>query len=417
MEKIFKYFTILIIISLTTIVTACEHHVTSINSEVSNKEVKVEVTKPQLNEYTEPFTLSGSIKARQSAILSSKVQGHIVDISVEEGSKVKIGEVLAKIDDSETKLMLASAKADGFAFQAAQEEVTAQFDELKNRIQMLFHEQEKLLAESELAQAYYDRIAKLHEKEVATQQELDEAKSKLDATNATVAKSQAEYNLLMAQKAQLEAKAKQISARVEQSNVKVADAMVKDMYTQVISPLNGFVVTKKASIGDIVAPGQPILIVENPADLYLEVNVEESQALVFKPGTQLEVFIDAYNKSIVGQVNTVVPSSDPDSHTMKVKIDLPAHELIYSGMYARIVIPMSGKNYFIPRTAVVKKGQVLGVFVVDDKNIARFRIIKSGQTIQGFVEIISGLNNKDKVIVNNLENVEDGTKVVVLGEK
>ena len=58
-----------------------------------------------------------------------------------------------------------------------------------------------------------------------------------------------------------------------------------------------------------------------------------------------------------------------------------------------------------------------GVFVVNDKNIARFRIIKVGQEIQGFIEIISGLKEKDKVIISNLEAITDGTKVIVLGEK
>lgn len=102
---------------------------------------------------------------------------------------------------------------------------------------------------------------------------------------------------------------------------------------------------------------------------------------------------------------------------MRVKIDLPAHELIHSGMYARVILPMSGKNYFIPRTAVLTKGQVKGVFVVDANNVAQFRIIKIGQEIQGFIEITSGLTEKDKVVISNLNEVTDGTKVDVLGER
>ncbi|MGD9579993.1 MAG: efflux RND transporter periplasmic adaptor subunit [Vampirovibrionia bacterium] len=397
-------------------VSACSHHDTSIESEKSKKQVKVEVAKPQLNEYTEPFTISGSIKAHQKSVLSSKIVGHILNIAVDEGSIVKAGQILVKVDDSKTKLEVANAKAEEFKLKATQEALLAEYDELKNRIQMLFHDQERYLSEAELAQANFDRYKKLLEKDIATQAEYDDAKTVLDKANATVAKSQAEYNMLMAKKAQLDAKSKQLAAQIDQNQVQIANSMVDDAYTQIVTPLNGIVVKKLADVGDIVNVGQPILEVENPEALYLEVNVEESQALIFIQGAKIEVYIDAYNKSIAAQVREVVPASDPESHTMKVKIDLPPHELLHSGLYARVVVPMSGKNYFIPRTAVLTKGQVKGVFVVDKNNVARFRIIKIGQEIQGFIEITSGLNEDDKVIISNLNEVTDGTKVDVLGE-
>ena len=410
--RIFATFVLLILL-----ISACGNHETSIESDKSKKQVKVEVVKPQLNEYTEPFTLAGSIKAYQKVVLSSKIVGHILDISVDEGSVVKAGQVLARIDDSQTKLGIASVKAEEFKLKSAQEGMVAEYEELKNRIQMLFHDQEKYLSQAELAQSNFDRYKKLLEKEIATQVEFDEAKTTLDSANAAVAKSQAEYNMLMAQKAQLDSKSKQLAAQVDQNQVAIANRMVDDAYTQIVTPLNGFVVNKYADVGDIVSVGQPILEVENPQAQYLEINVEESQALIFKPGAKIEVYIDAYNKSIEAQVREVVPASDPKSHTMRVKIDLPTHELIHSGMYARVILPMSGKNYFIPRTAVLTQGQVKGVFVVDENNVARFRIIKIGQEIQGFIEITSGLTEKDKVVISNLNEVTDGTKVDVLGER
>lgn len=295
--RIFGIFVLLILL-----VSACGHHETSIESEKSKKQVKVEVAKPQLNEYTEPFTLSGSIKAHQKSVLSSKIVGHVLEISVEEGSKVKAGQILARIDDSKTKLKVADVKAEEFKLKASQESLLAEYEELKNRIQMLFHDQEKFLSEAELAQADFDRYKKLLEKDIATQKEYDEAKTALDRANAAVAKSQAEYNMLMAKKAQLDAKSKQLAAEVDQNQVKIAESMVDDAYTQIVTPLNGIVVHKYVDVGDIVNVGQPILAVENPQAQYLEVNVEESQALIFKPGAKIEVYIDAYNKSIEAQV-------------------------------------------------------------------------------------------------------------------
>lgn len=416
MEKSLRKYITLILAAMLFLLAACSHHETSIEAEKSKDEVKVEVAKPQVNEYTEPFTLSGSIKSHQISILSSKITGHIVDMSVDEGSPVTPGELLARIDDSETRLKMADVKAESVLLSANEENIKGELDELQNRVQMLFHDQEKFLSKAELAQTQFDRIKTLFEKEVATQQEYDQAKTNLDEANAEVNKSQAEYKMYLAKKKQLDAKAQALAAQMEKNQISAADAMVQDLYTKIISPLKGLVIKKHANIGDVVLPGQPILTVENPETLYLEINVEESQALMFKPESTLEVYIDAYNTSIVGKVRELVAASDPESHTMKLKIDLPPHELIRSGMYARIVVPTSGKNLFIPRTAIVKRGQVTGVFVVDASNYAKFRIVKIGQDIQGFTEVISGLNKKDKVIISNLDKVSDGQKVIVLGD-
>jgi RND family efflux transporter MFP subunit len=206
--------------------------------------------------------------------------------------------------------------------------------------------------------------------------------------------------MLVAQKSQLESKAKQLMAQIEKNKAMMAQAMVEETYTQIISPLNGVVVAKNVEVGDMATPGSPLLIVENTDNLYLELNVEEANAFMFKPGSQIELTIDAYpNSSVVGVVREVIPSADEDTHTFKVKIDIPPHELLHAGMYARAIMPISGTNIFIPRTALINKGQITGVYVVDNNNIARFRIIKPGQEIQGFVEVISGLTEKDKVSV------------------
>ena len=416
MNKYLKCFTVIVSILTIALLSACGHHETSINAHESNKEVKVEVTRPDLRPYEDKYTLSGNIKARHKANLSTNVMGYILELVVDEGSQVKAGELLGRIDDNDTKLKVANAKAEEFKLKSVQEELNAEFEELKNRIQMLFHDQEKYLAEAELAQSTFDRYSKLLEKDVATQQEYDEAKLKLDQANSIVAKSQAEFNMLMAKKKQLEAKAKQISASMEQNNVKMADAMAKDIYTKIVSPFDGVVTIKYKSVGDMSVPGEPIITVEDPRFLYLELNVDESQAPMFQQGAEAGIIIDAYNGQTKGIISEVVPASDPDSHTVKVKIDIAPHDLIHSGMYARVVIPQSGENYFVPRMAIITKGQVKGVFVVDKKNIARFRILKTGQEILGFVEVLSSLDKDDKVIISRLDEINDGTKVIILGE-
>lgn len=417
MIKYYKPYITLIIILIILLMPACSHHKTSIESEESGKVLKVEVIKPQINDYTEPFTLSGTIKSYQTSVLSGKIMEQVVDVLVEEGNYVKLGQVLIKLDDRNSKLAMARVEAEAYKLKSVQDELNSKLDEIKSRVQMLFHDQEKYLAQSELAQATFDRFSKLREKEVVTQQEFEEVKANLDTANATVSKSQAEYNLFMAQKKQLDAQNQQLIAKIEANKADMAEAIVNRSYTQITSSLNGVIIHKDVDVGDMTVPGQPLITVENPNALYLEINVEESYAFLLKPGSKIDVKIDAYPKATIPAIiREIVPAADPSTHTFKVKIDLPVHKAIHSGMYARVVLPMGGKNIFVPRTAIVTKGQVVGVFVVDEKNVARFRIIKEGQEIQGFVEIISGLTEEDKVVISNLENMTDGTKVIVLGE-
>lgn len=418
MNKRFKYATLLLSVVLLFFVISCSSNETSIEAEKSKNIVKVYVQKPSMTKYPDYFMLSGSIKSHQSSVLSSKIMAQVVDILVEEGSAVKPGQLLIKLDDRESKINIAKHETETFKLKAEKEELADRLEELKSSIQMLFYDQEKYLSEAGLAQSTYNRSAKLFEKEVISQQEFDEVKTKLDAANSVVSKSQAEYNLLMAQKKQLDSKNKQIVALLERNKADMANAVVNDSYTEITSALRGFVVDKFVAIGDMASPGKPLITVENNESMYLEVNVDETSAPLFVPGAEILVVIDAYgNTKIKGIVREVVPAADPGTHTFRVKIDLPPHKAIHSGMYARANVPIKSQNLFITGTAVVQKGQVKGVYVVDSENIARFRVIKVGQDIDGFAEVISGLSEDDNVIISELNNISDGTKVQVLGDK
>ena len=403
-----------LLISAIIFLTSCEKHDMEIKAEIPKEIIKVEVSKPQDNPYTKPCSLSGVIKAHQKSVLSSKVTAQVIDITFNEGTQIKFGETLIKLDDREAKLKLAKSESDANILQATQQELVNKLEELKNKVQMLFHDQEKYISEQELAKTTFERYNKLFEKDVITKQELDEYKAKLNIANATISKSQAEYNLMIAKKRQLESTNRKILAQIERNKAEIAESIVNSSYYQITSPLNGFIVKKYVDVGDMATVGNPLISVENPNTLYLEIEVEESKAFIFKPGAKVEVRIDAYNNTIIiGTVKDIIPSADQNSHTFRVMIDLPPHKVIHSGMYARAVVHIGGKSIFIPRTAIITRGQITGVFVVDDTNTARFRIIKPGEDIQGFVEVLSGLTNKDKVIISKLDLIVDGTKVKI----
>ncbi len=100
------------------------------------------------------------------------------------------------------------------------------------------------------------------------------------------------------------------------------------------------------------------------------------------------------------------------SRSYTVKIDLPTRQPLRSGLYGTARLTSGQKQAIvIPQQAVAQRGQLAGVFVVDDASIARLRLIKTGKSYGESVEALSGLSNGERIVVDGVANVKDGVKV------
>lgn len=233
-------------------------------------------------------------------------------------------------------------------------------------------------AEATLEQAQRDakRITSLFEQQAATRAEQESAESRL---------------------------------RVAQAAETEARAMLS--YVEITAPFAGVVSRKWVEVGDLANPDKPLISVEDHASLQLEADVPQTLAGSLELEMKLEVQIEGSTAPLTGMLTEIAPSGDANSRTFGVKVNLPAGPGLKPGQFARLILPTAASpSLRIPRSALVQRGQLDLVFVVNDR-LARMRLVKVGRAEADRVEILSGLQAGEAVVVEGAELLRDGQPV------
>jgi RND family efflux transporter MFP subunit len=313
----------------------------------------------------------GTVRAVQTSILASQTMGNIVEVRVHEGDRVQRGEVLAVIDDSQPRASLERATA---ADLAAQQQLIAAETDLT------------------LAASTLKRYQTLFDRKSVSPQEFDEVKARQQA-----------------------ALARRDLARAGQDQAKAALAQARTSfdYTRLRAPFDGVITEKKADTGTLAAPGMPIFTLEDVRRYRLEATVNETDLSGVKMSQPVPVLVDALGDSeLKGKVAQIVPAADPGSRSFLVKIDLPADPRLRSGLFGRAQFPRGQRNsLLIPRTAVVDRGQLQGVFVLDQNKIAALRYVTVGRRSGDNVEVLAGLQPGESLVARPGELELDGKRI------
>lgn len=313
------------------------------------KGIQVEVVKKEPIESF--YETSADVKSKAVSVVSSMVMGKVTSIAVQDGDFVKAGQLLLTIDnrDMQYKAMGAS-KAVEMA---------------KQNMQM--------------AQKTYDRYKMLYDEQVITRQEFDQF-----TTQKNVA--QLDY---------------------ERALAGLGEVNVYRGYARVTAPVSGLVTKRNIDLGSTAIQGQPLVTIETKGDMELAANVDESYIKQLKAGQ--EVLIDVDGVESQRKITAVVPSIDPMTRTFKVKIDVQG---LTGGQYIKIKIPVATVDGIaVNKDAIVEKGQLQGVYAVDENNIISYRLIRTGKSFGDKVEVLSGLDDGDKIIVSEVEKAVDGGKL------
>ena len=300
----------------------------------------------------------GTVRATQTSQVSSQVMSNIVEIRAHEGDRVQSGQVLAILDDAQSRSGTDQAMA---AVTAAEKELSAADSDLA------------------LAGATLKRYQELYEKKSVSPQEFDEIKARYQS---------AEAHRDMAQAGQAQATAGLTQARTALG------------YTRIRAPFAGVVTEKRADAGMLASPGTPIFTIEDTQRYRLEVTVDESELGVVRIEQVSPVTIDALrNAQLSGKVVEIVPAADPASRSFLVKVELPADSRLRSGLFGRARFP-SGERpaLLIPQASVVEHGQLQGIYVLDANQIASLRYVSLGQSAGEQIEVLSGLQGGEKLV-------------------
>ncbi len=312
----------------------------------------------------------GSVRARTSAVVSTRIPGSINVLRVREGDRVKKGQVLAQLDAQENQATAAVA--------------TAAIDEARRGV-------DEALSRKKLADTTFDRYNNLLTEQAVSRQEFDVKQSEKDVAAQGAARAE---------------------SRLKQAQEGAKAATTMSGYTRIIAPISGVVVSKQADLGATVFPGQPLMTIEDDGSYQLELALPESVATKVKAGSPLQVTLDAVGSSFAARIAEIVPTADPASRTFVAKIALNQKGL-KSGMFGRGAISLGTtvNGITVPKKAVVDRGALTIVWTVDKENIARMRIVKVGRESGERVEILSGLSEGDRVVVTGAEKVTEAAKV------
>jgi RND family efflux transporter MFP subunit len=347
--------------------TGCGEKITPGTAQVKRPIVNgVSITTISPTLVDEYYETAGTVKAANISYVSGRMMGTVSSLLVREGDAVEKGQLLLTIDDRDVVQKVKQAES-GY-----QEATKALESAGQNR---------------ELSNITYQRYKKMYEEKAISEQEINQFETQKKVAGL-------EYE--------------RMQGMVSRASAGLAEAKVYLDFTKITSPIKGLVTEKKIQAGSMAVPGVPLLTVENTALYNAEVTVDESLSGKLKAGTPVVAFIAALNRQIAGKITEVLPAVDSLSRSFTVKVALSGAGL-RTGLYVNVKIAQGKKEVIlVPRTAIVEKGQLSGVYAVDSQDIVTYRLIRTGKSYAGNVEILSGLKPSDRIIVQGVEKAVDG---------
>ncbi len=232
--------------------------------------------------------------------------------------------------------------------------------------------------------------------------------------------SQARRNLERESKLQKQGASTQETVKSLRDTARIAEAAFKEArtmldYTSITAPFSGTVTKRIANIGDLASPGMVLLQIENGEVLQVLAQIPESLLLSVHKGDLLSVQIPAASLELTGEVAEVAPAADPMSRTAPVKINIPSGPDLRVGQFARIGLRgREESTLMIASSAVLAKGQMDMVFVLEPSTkTARMRLVKTGVKYDAKVEVLSGLQPGEQIVVAGVELLQDGQPITL----
>jgi multidrug efflux pump subunit AcrA (membrane-fusion protein) len=344
----------------------------------------VVVERLALTEWPETYEAVGTVRARYSAEVSSRIPSLIQQVHVRAGDQVRAGQLLVELDARDLDSNVRQAEAAKV--------------EAENAILEATHAEASAQTQLQLAEVTHKRFAELLEKRSVSPQEYDEAEARLQSAKAAVA-------MAAARKQQAEAKRSQAESGITAAKVAAG-------YATIHAPFAGTVTERRLDPGSLASPGMPILMLDQAGAYLLEAAVPESRLAMVRVGQQVTVRIEALAGDYSGQVMEIVPEVDAASRTFTAKITLPNRRELRGGMFGRAIFPGSARQLLTaPANAVTERGQVQSIFVAAD-GVARRRLVSLGSELQDRYEVLAGLEAGELVVLDP-GSLQDGQGIQI----
>ena len=224
-----------------------------------------------------------------------------------------------------------------------------------------------------------------------------------------------EFDEIQARYQSAEARRDVARAGQAQANAALTQAQTSLSYAGIRAPFAGVVTEKMADVGTLASPGMAIFTVEDTRSYRLEATVDESDIAISHIGQIVPVSVDSLGSTeLQGKVSQIVPSADSASRSFLVKVELPADARLRSGLFGRVRFARGERSaLLIPEPAIVQRGQLKGVYVIDANQIAGLRYVTLGKDAGNQVEVLSGLQDGEKLIAAPGDRELGGKRIAI----
>lgn len=301
----------------------------------------------QYREVVQTYSADGLVEAVRQSTVSAQIGGRVKEINFDVGDRVNKGQVILRIDEREAVQALAGSQAQVLQAQA----------NMHN------------------AQAAYERARQLFAQKFISQAALD--------------KAQADYKIALAQAAASEASTGQAS--------------LAHGYTAVIAPYSGIVAARLVEVGELVMPGKPLMTGFDPSEMRVVASVPQDKLVDIGAHPEAMVEAPSLDRWIKPASITLQPVADARTHSTQVRVYLPKDEAgVYPGMFVRTHFAIGkASRLVIPASAVLRRGEVVAVYVVGENETVKLRQVRLGEAAaDGSVEVLAGLSQGEKVALD-----------------
>lgn len=293
----------------------------------------------------------GVVEALRQSVVAAQVSGAVVALDVKAGDVVKAGQVLARIDAHAAEQTVAASDAQVQSARASLEVATKEFERQKQ----------------------------LFEKKYTSEAALQRAEAQFKATQA------------------------QVSAQIAQASV----ARAQSGFFVVKAPYGGVVAEVPIALGDMAMPGRPLLTLYDPAALRVTVAVPETAiaGLRVEPAIKVELPGVASDRQWITPSRVeLLPTVDPGTHTVQVRLDLPATvQGVKPGTFARAWLPGQrgvATRFYVPAKAIVRRAEMTGLYVIGPNGRPVLRQVRLGRPGNDTVEILAGVTAGERVAID-----------------
>jgi HlyD family secretion protein len=378
--------------------------------------VTVQAEKPEQGSITEHITVDAVLSPLAQAALSPKITAPIKRFDVQRGSRVKVGQLLATL---ENKDLLATAMDNQGSFTAAQASFeTATKAQVPEDLQR---------AQLDLAQATAN--LKLNESIVNSRKQLFAEGAipgrDLDTATAALVQAQAAYDIAKQhfdsmQHVSHQAALKSAAGQLTSAEGKLRGAEAQVSYSEIRSPIDGVVTDRSLFAGETAPAGTPLITVMDTSALIAKVHLAQSVAQQLAVGDEASIAVPGQSKNVPAKVSLISPALDPGSTTVEVwlRIDNKKGEFKVGTPVRASIAGRSVANALkIPSAAVLTaQDNSKSVMVVGADGVSHRKPVEVGIRNDGDVQIVSGLTANDVVVTGGAYGLEDGTKIKVGAE-